>query len=48
MLLGKKDSYDKLKPYGAEINGYTDGFSHFVLWMEAYTAANDPKVVADY
>ncbi|XP_035990558.1 uncharacterized protein LOC118562959 [Fundulus heteroclitus] len=42
------DSYDKLKPYGIGINGCIDGFSRFVLWMEAYTTNNDPKVVANY
>ncbi|RXN12120.1 hypothetical protein ROHU_010306 [Labeo rohita] len=42
------DSYDKLKPYGIAINGCTDGFSRFVLWMEAYNTNSDPKVIADY
>ncbi|KAJ8284258.1 hypothetical protein COCON_G00031080 [Conger conger] len=42
------DSYDKLKPYGIGINGCIDGFSLFVVWMEAYTTNNDPKVIADY
>ncbi|XP_061096945.1 uncharacterized protein LOC133127793 [Conger conger] len=40
------DSYDKLKPYGIGINGCIDGFSRFVVWMEATN--NDPKVIADY
>lgn len=42
------DSYGKLKPYGKGINGCIDGFSRFVVWMEAYITNNDPKVVADY
>ena len=42
------DGYDKLKPYGIAINGCMDGFSHYVLWMEAYTTNSDPKVVASY
>lgn len=42
------DSYDKLKPYGIAINGCIDGFSRFVLWMEAYTTNSDPRVIADY
>ena len=42
------DSYNKLKPYGIGINGCIDGFSRFVVWMEAYTTNNDPKVIADY
>ncbi|KAL7870469.1 hypothetical protein SRHO_G00079660, partial [Serrasalmus rhombeus] len=28
--------YDKLKPYGIAINGCIDGFSRYVLWLEAY------------
>ena len=42
------DGYDKLKPYGICIHGCIDGFSRYVLWMEAYTTNNDPKVVASY
>ncbi|XP_034051654.1 uncharacterized protein LOC117561399 isoform X2 [Gymnodraco acuticeps] len=42
------DGYDKLKPYGIAINGCIDGFSRYVLWMEAYITNSDPKVVASY
>ena len=42
------DGYDKLKPYGIAINGCIDGFSRYVVWMEAYKTNNDPKVIADY
>lgn len=42
------DGYDKLKPYGIAISGCIDGFSRYVLWMEAYTTNSDPKVVASY
>ncbi|XP_053699784.1 uncharacterized protein LOC128757644 [Synchiropus splendidus] len=42
------DGYDKLKPYGIGIHGCIDGFSRYVLWAEAYTTNNDPKVVASY
>ena len=35
------DSYDKLKPYGIAINGCIDGYSRYILWMEAYTTNND-------
>ncbi|KAI9523455.1 hypothetical protein NQZ68_027313 [Dissostichus eleginoides] len=42
------DSYDKLKPYGIAINGCIDGFSRYIMWMEAYTTNSDPKVIADY
>lgn len=41
------DGYDKLKPYGIA-NGCIDGFSRYVLWMEAFTTNSDPKVVASY
>ena len=30
------DGHDKLKPYGIAINGCVDGFSRYVLWLEAY------------
>ena len=42
------DGYDKLKPYGIAISGYIDGFSRYIVWMEADTTYNDPKVIADY
>lgn len=42
------DGYDKMKPYGIAIQCCIDGFSHYVLWMEAYTTNNDPKAIADY
>ncbi|XP_051782603.1 uncharacterized protein LOC127527557 [Erpetoichthys calabaricus] len=29
------DSNDKLKPYGIFINGCIDGFSRFIIWLEA-------------
>ena len=42
------DGYDQPKPFGTAISGYIDGFSHYIVWMEAYTTNNDPKVIADY
>ncbi|KAF7653483.1 hypothetical protein LDENG_00082350, partial [Lucifuga dentata] len=42
------DSYDKLKPYSIAINGCIDGFSCYIVWMEAYATNSDPKVIADY
>lgn len=42
------DGYDKLKPYGIAIHACIDGFSRYVVWMEAYNTNNDPKVIADY
>ncbi|KAL3987647.1 hypothetical protein ACER0C_014762 [Sarotherodon galilaeus] len=42
------DGYDKLKAYGIAISGCKDGFSRYVLWMEAYTTNNDPKLIASY
>lgn len=42
------DSYDKLKPYGIAINTCIDGFSRNIIWLEANTTNNDPKVIANY
>lgn len=42
------DSYDKRKPYGIAIKGCIDGFSHHIMWMEAYRTNSNPKVIADY
>ena len=28
--------------------GCIDGFSRYIVWMEAYTTNNDPRVIADY
>ena len=42
------DGYDKLKPYGIAISGCIDGFSRFIVWMEAFTTNNDPRVIPDY
>lgn len=42
------DGYDKLKPYGIAISCCIDGFSRNILWLEAGTSNNDPKVIANY
>lgn len=42
------DGYDKLKPYGICIHGCIDGFSRYIVWMEAWSTNNDPRVVAGY
>lgn len=42
------DSYDKLKPYGIAINGCIDGFSRHIIWLEAGSTSNDPRVIAGY
>lgn len=42
------DSYDKLKPYGIAINGCIDGYSRYIVWLEANFTASDPKVVGGY
>lgn len=42
------DGYDKLKPYGIAIHGAVDGFSRYLLWLEAGVTNNDPQVVASY
>ncbi|KAK1172320.1 hypothetical protein AOXY_G4861 [Acipenser oxyrinchus oxyrinchus] len=38
------DSYDKLKPFGICI----DGFSRKIIWLNAYTTSSDPKLVEGY
>ena len=42
------DSYDKLKPFGIAINGCIDGFSRYMLWLNAYPTNNDPRIIAGY
>lgn len=42
------DSYDKLKPFGIGINGCIDGFSRYIVWLEAYRTNNDPAVIGGY
>ena len=42
------DGYDKLKPYGIAINGCVDGFSRYVLWLEAYNSNSNPTLIAGY
>ncbi|XP_061164518.1 uncharacterized protein LOC133173551 [Saccostrea echinata] len=42
------DAYDKLKPYGIAISGCIDGYSRYVIWLEASTTNSDPKVIASY
>lgn len=42
------DGYDKLKPYGIAISGCIDGYSRYIIWMQAYYTNNDPKIIADY
>ncbi len=42
------DSYDKLSRYGIGINGCIDGYSRFIIWMEACYTNSDPKVIAGY
>ena len=42
------DGYDKLKPYGISIHGCIDGFSRYMLWLEAYYTNSKPTLVAGY
>jgi hypothetical protein len=42
------DSHDKLRPFGITISGCIDGFSRFVIWLEAATTSSDPKVKSSY
>ncbi|XP_060573061.1 uncharacterized protein LOC132730984 isoform X2 [Ruditapes philippinarum] len=40
------DGYDKLKRYGFPIHAAIDGFSRRLLWLEAVSSNNNPKIVA--
>ena len=42
------DGYDKLKPFGISIHGAIDGYSRKILWLNADSTNNDPKIVAKY
>ena len=42
------DGYDKLKPYGIAIHGCIDGYSRFVIWLEAHSTNNNPYITAGY
>ena len=42
------DSYDKLKPYGICINGCIDGYSRYIIWLEAFKTNSDPAVIGSY
>ena len=42
------DGYDKVKPYGIAIHGCIDGFSRKLIWLEAATTNNDPRLIGGY
>ncbi|KAK3097954.1 hypothetical protein FSP39_014819 [Pinctada imbricata] len=42
------DGYDKLKPYGICIHGCIDGFSRNIIWLEASSSNNNPRLIAGY
>lgn len=42
------DGYDKLKPFGIALSGCIDGYSRKLLWLEAYSTNNNPKVILGY
>ena len=42
------DGNDKLSPYGIAIHACIDGFSRYVVWLEANDTNRDPGVVAGY
>ena len=42
------DGYDKISPYGIGIHGCIDGFSRYIIWLEACSTNSDPKVIAGY
>lgn len=47
-FLWHTDCYDKLKPFGISISGCIDGFSRFVIWMEAVPSCNDPRIISGF
>ena len=42
------DSYDNLKPYGICINGCIDGYSRYIIWLEAFKTNSDRAVIGSY
>ena len=42
------DSFDKLKQYGLCVNGFIDGFSRKIIWVNVYKTSSNPRVVAGY
>ena len=42
------DGYDKMKPFGIAVSGCVDGYSRNIIWLEAYTTNNDPRVILHY
>lgn len=42
------DGYDKLKPYGICIHGCIDGYSREIIWLEAASSNNNPRLIAGY
>ena len=42
------DSYDKLKPYDNCVNGCIDGYSRYIIWLEAFKTNSDPAVIGSY
>lgn len=42
------DEWDKLKPYGIAVHGCVDGFSRHIVWLEAPSTNNNPRLVGGY
>ncbi|XP_031358157.1 uncharacterized protein LOC116181857 [Photinus pyralis] len=42
------DGYDKLKPYGIAISGCIDGFSRYIIWLQASYTNNNPRIISGY
>ena len=42
------DGYDKLKPYGICIHGCIDGYSRQIIWLEAASCNNNPRLIAGH
>lgn len=42
------DGNDKLNPYGIAVHACIDGFSRYIVWLEAWSTNKDAKLVANY
>ena len=42
------DGYDKLTPYGINIHGCIDGFSRYIIWLNAYKTNRNPRIISGY
>ena len=38
----------QVKPFGIAVSGCVDGYSRNIIWLEAFTTINDPRVILHY